>query len=308
MTGRGAGNVYLRVHRDHSGSAVWWPPRGDRRDPRSALIRRPRFLQPQGFVVGTPLAEAAGPRALEQGQSPCSLLFRRALVLGIRDRGILRVLVLAGAAALMLTFPIALAIGLLLAIVATSYRQTIKAYPQGGGSYIVTKDNLGTWPALVAGASLLIDYVLTVAVSISAGGVAAITSALPQLHDYNVELGVGFVVLITLLNLRGVRESGAIFAAPTYLFIVMAFAMIRLGMFRYLTDGPVDMAAAAPAISPSSSRWRCSRPPRFRLGKRSPYRRGGHLRWRAAFKERVAQRSNHPALDGGHPRRPVPRH
>jgi amino acid transporter len=165
---------------------------------------------------------------------------------------ILRVLVLAGTVALTFTFPIALAIAVLLAIVATSYRQTIKAYPQGGGSYIVTKDNLGATPALVAGAALLIDYVLTVAVSISAG-VAAITSAAPRLHDYSVELAIGFIALTTLLNLRGVRESGTIFAAPTYAFIVMAFAMLALGMARLLVEGPVDLAVAAsdvPVLEP----------------------------------------------------------
>ncbi|MBI4491616.1 MAG: APC family permease [Chloroflexi bacterium] len=157
---------------------------------------------------------------------------------------ILRVLVLAGAAALSLTLPIAFAIALLLVIVATSYRQTIKAYPQGGGSYIVTKDNLGTWPSLVAGSALLIDYVLTVAVSISAG-VAAITSALPELGPYAVELAVAFIVLITLVNLRGVRESGTIFALPTYLFIGMAFLMVGLGLARLATEGPADLSAAA---------------------------------------------------------------
>lgn len=147
---------------------------------------------------------------------------------------ILRVLVLAGAAALTLTIPISIAIAILLFIVGTSYRQTIKAYPQGGGSYIVTKDNLGTIPSLVAGAALMIDYVLTVAVSISAG-VAAITSALPQLLPLTVELAVSFLALITIVNLRGVRESGTIFAAPTYLFIFSMLGVIGLGAYRALT-------------------------------------------------------------------------
>jgi amino acid transporter len=167
---------------------------------------------------------------------------------------ILRVLVLAGAAALSLTLPIAFAIGVLLVIVATSYRQTIKAYPQGGGSYIVTKDNLGTWPALVAAAALLIDYVLTVSVSVSAG-VAAITSAVPLLHEHAVGLAVGFIVLITLVNLRGVSESGTIFAAPTYLFILMAFAMLALGTVRFIEGGPVNVDAASatlPVLEPLS--------------------------------------------------------
>jgi amino acid transporter len=151
---------------------------------------------------------------------------------------ILRVVILAGAAALVYTLPIAVAIAILLAIVATSYRQTIRAYPQGGGSYIVTKDNLGTWPSLIAGAGLLVGYVLTVAVSISAG-VAAITSALPVLHGSNVPLAVGFVVLMTMLNLRGVKESGSIFAVPTYIFLVMAFIMLGFGLARLVTSGPL---------------------------------------------------------------------
>src|SRR5215212_12046602 len=143
---------------------------------------------------------------------------------------ILRILVLAGAGALSLTLPVALAITLLLTIVAISYRQTIKAYPNGGGSYIVSKDNLGSGPALVAASALLTDYVLTVAVSISAG-VFALTSAAPILHDWKVLIAVGFIALITIVNLRGVSESGAIFAAPTYLFLAMALGMIVYGFY-----------------------------------------------------------------------------
>jgi amino acid transporter len=146
---------------------------------------------------------------------------------------IVRVLVLAGAAALSLTLPVAAAITTLLVIVAISYMQTIKAYPHGGGSYIVTKDNLGTWPSLVAGSALMIDYILTVAVSISAG-VAALTSAVQDLRPFGIQLGVGFILLITVGNLRGIRESGSIFAAPTYLFVLMAFAMIGVGVFRII--------------------------------------------------------------------------
>jgi amino acid transporter len=143
---------------------------------------------------------------------------------------ILRILVLAGAGALALTLPVAGAIGVLLAIVAISYRQTIKAYPHGGGSYIVSKDNLGNGPALVAASALLTDYILTVAVSISAG-VFALTSAISYLHDYKVAIAVFFVAFITIVNLRGVSESGAIFAAPTYLFLAMAMAMIGYGLY-----------------------------------------------------------------------------
>jgi amino acid transporter len=148
---------------------------------------------------------------------------------------ILLVLVLAGPVALGFALPIGLAIALLIAIVIVSYRQTILAYPQGGGAYIVTKDNLGVVPALVAGAALLIDYVLTVAVSVAAG-VAALTSAVPTLYPYRVTLCVAAVAAITIANLRGLRESGRIFAAPTYLFIVSMLALVVYGAVGALFD------------------------------------------------------------------------
>ena len=132
---------------------------------------------------------------------------------------ILLILVLAGTGAVKYTLPIASVIGILLVLVAVSYRQTIKAYPNGGGAYIVSRENLGIGPGLVAAGALLVDYVLTVSVSVAAG-VAAVTSAMPDLIDFRIEIGIGVVGLITLANLRGVRESGAIFAAPTYFFII----------------------------------------------------------------------------------------
>lgn len=149
---------------------------------------------------------------------------------------ILLVLVLAGLGWLHLSLPIALGIAALLVIVVTSYRQTIHAYPSGGGAYIVAKDNLGAYPGLIAAAALLIDYVLTVAVSVAAG-VAAITSAFPTLYSYRVVLGLLAVFLITFANLRGVRASGRIFAVPTYLFIVSFFAMIVTGLAEALLVG-----------------------------------------------------------------------
>ncbi|MEY2420391.1 MAG: hypothetical protein QOI95_458 [Acidimicrobiaceae bacterium] len=145
---------------------------------------------------------------------------------------ILLVLVpVAGFAALDYLIPIAIVVTILLAIVVTSYRQTIYAYPNGGGSYIVSKDNLGETPALVAGSSLMVDYVLTVAVSVSAG-VAAITSAYPSLRDQRVLLCLGFIVLMTLANLRGLKEAGSIFAVPTYVYLVALFALIAYGLYR----------------------------------------------------------------------------
>ena len=144
---------------------------------------------------------------------------------------ILRVLVLVGVSALAFVTPIALVIAAILAIVVFSYRQTIHAYPSGGGAYIVAKDNIGETPALVAAAALLIDYVLTVAVSIAAG-VAALTSAFPAWHVNRVEMTLGFVVVLMLGNLRGIRDSGRIFALPTYLFVVSLLALIAIGAWR----------------------------------------------------------------------------
>jgi len=146
---------------------------------------------------------------------------------------ILLVLVLAGAAAAHLSVPLALAIAGLLLIVAVSYQQTIHAYPSGGGSYIVARANLGPTPGLVAAAALLIDYVLTVSVSVAAG-VAALTSAVPGLLPHRVTLGVAFIVLIAFANLRGVRESGRVFAVPTYLFIVTFAVLVAAGLYKSL--------------------------------------------------------------------------
>lgn len=147
---------------------------------------------------------------------------------------ILLVLVAAGSGALGLSLPIAVAIIILLAIVVLSYRQTIRAYPQGGGSYIVARENLGLYPGLVAGGSLMIDYILTVTVSISAG-TAALTSAIPVLKTHTVMLCLFFIFLIMLANLRGVKESGKIFMVPTYAFITSIFLLIGIGLFKYTT-------------------------------------------------------------------------
>jgi amino acid transporter len=147
---------------------------------------------------------------------------------------ILLVLVAAGSGALGLSVPIAIAIIALLIIVVLSYRQTIRAYPQGGGSYIVARENLGLYPGLVAGGSLMIDYILTVTVSISAG-TAALTSAIPALQSHTVVLCLIFIFLLMFANLRGVKESGQIFMIPTYAFIVSVFLLIGIGLFKYST-------------------------------------------------------------------------
>jgi amino acid transporter len=147
---------------------------------------------------------------------------------------ILRVLIGGGMGALTYARPIGLVIAAILAIVVFSYRQTIHAYPSGGGAYIVARENLGETPSLIAAGALLIDYVLTVAVSIAAG-VAAMTSAMPQWHLNRVELSLGFVTLLAIGNLRGIRESGRLFAVPTYFFIVSLLALMGIGAWRVLT-------------------------------------------------------------------------
>src|SRR5439155_1938632 len=166
---------------------------------------------------------------------------------------ILLILVTAGTEAAHLTIPIALAITLLLAVVAISYQQTIYAYPSGGGSYIVSRANLGADLGLVAAAALMIDYVLTVSVSVAAG-VAAVTSALPSLLAHRETLAVVCIGLIALANLRGVRESGRIFAVPTYLFIATFLVLVGAGFLR-LARGDVPPLASVPAPATTALTW-----------------------------------------------------
>lgn len=154
---------------------------------------------------------------------------------------ILLVLAFAGAQALHLVWWISLAIAALLIVVTFSYRQTIKAYPSGGGSYIVAKENLGSFAGLVAGSSLLVDYVLTVAVSVCAG-TQAITSAVPALYNYSTWIALSMVAILSLANLRGVKEAGAIFALPTYGFVLTLGGTIVYGLFRYFTGGAAAIA------------------------------------------------------------------
>ncbi|MEP6775138.1 MAG: APC family permease [Chloroflexota bacterium] len=161
---------------------------------------------------------------------------------------VLRILVLAGVAALTWALPLGLAIIVLMVIVIASYRQTIAAYPRGGGTYIVAKDNLGTLAGLTAASSILIGYILTVAVSVAAG-VAALYSLYPSVREYRVEICMGMVVFITIANLRGLREAGNIFAVPTYLFILGIIAMIVYGLLRLFLGVGGDMVYTPPATT-----------------------------------------------------------
>ncbi|MFF4454265.1 APC family permease [Streptomyces goshikiensis] len=156
---------------------------------------------------------------------------------------ILLILALGGVTLLHLTWYAAAAIVFLMVVVVASYRQTCHAYPGGGGAYVVSAENLGQTAALTAASALLVDYVLTVAVSV-VSGVAAITSAIPALSDHQVGLSVGFVVLLTLMNLRGVRESGRIFAVPTYGFVLVIYVMFAVAAVRYATGETIRAESA----------------------------------------------------------------
>jgi amino acid transporter len=157
-------------------------------------------------------------------------------------------LVVAGAAGLSLAWPIGLAIVGLLAIVATSYQQTIQAYPSGGGSYAVARENLGSLPGLVAAAALLIDYLLTAAVSLTAG-VEAIASAFPVLWSHRIQIALLLLLLITLANLRGLRETGTIMSIPVYLFLLTYLPMLAYGVIRLMIEGPSNLSQVAPLAS-----------------------------------------------------------
>ena len=159
-------------------------------------------------------------------------------------------LVVAGSAGLMLAFPIGLAITGLLVIVALSYFQTIHGYSSGGGSYVVARDNLGTMPGLVAGASLLIGYLLTAAVSLTAG-VEAIASAIPVLWQYRVPIALILLFIITLANLRGLRETGTFMSVPVYLFLIVYLPMLAYGIYRLLVNGPVPVEQAPSTVAQS---------------------------------------------------------
>ena len=223
---------------------------------REAGYTPPRSLS--HWLIGRPLSTADAPHQTIGKAIGLAVFASDALSsTAYATQEILVILAAAGTAAFGFVFPISIAIVILLAIVAISYQQTIHAYPDGGGAYIVARDNLGELPAQMAAAALLTDYVLTVSVSVSSG-VAQIASAYPALYPYRVALGVFAVLLIMLVNLRGVKESGAAFAVPTYFFVVMMFLTVGVGLVRYLTgslgsvvDPPeLEIATAISAITP----------------------------------------------------------
>lgn len=202
----------------------------------SKVDRMPRKTLSQ-WLIGRPLQTADAPHQTIGKAIGLAVFASDALSsTAYATQEIMMILAVAGTGALGYVFPISAAIVFLMVIVTLSYEQTIHAYPGGGGAYIVSRDNLGELPAQTAGAALLIDYILTVAVSISSG-VAQVTSAFPGLMAYRVEIAVAMVALVMLINLRGVKESGKAFAVPTYFFVVTMFITVIMGFIRYFTGG-----------------------------------------------------------------------
>jgi amino acid transporter len=205
---------------------------------QTPIIERTTEYKPphswRSWLIGRPLSTADAPHETIGKKVGLAVFASDALSSNAyATQEILVILAIAGMQGFQYVFPISIAIVVLLAIVAASYIQVIHAYPQGGGGYIVARDNLGEFPALVAASSLLMDYVLVVSVSISSG-VAQIISAYPAVYEYRVYVAILAVFLVTLLNLRGMRETGAAIVAPNFFFIIIMFIMLGTGVAKYL--------------------------------------------------------------------------
>jgi len=206
---------------------------------QTSIIERSTDYKPphtwRSWLIGRPLSTADAPHETIGKMVGLAVFASDALSSNAyATQEILMILAVAGAAGFSYVFPISIAIVLLLVIVSISYEQIIHAYPDGGGAYIVGRDNLGEISALIAASSLLTDYILTVSVSISSG-VAQIVSAYPAADEYRVPIAISAVIFITLINMRGVKESGAAIAVPSFLFIIIMFATVGTGMVRHLT-------------------------------------------------------------------------
>lgn len=201
------------------------------------------------FLIGRPLkSNELGEQKLNKTKALAILSSDALSSVAYGPEQILIVLFTLGITAFWYSIPIAVGVLILLTALILSYRQIIFAYPHGGGAYVVSKNNLGVNPGLIAGGSLLVDYILTVAVSVSAG-TDAITSAFPTLHDHNVQIAILFVLFITILNLRGVTESATILAYPVYLFVLALFLLIGVGLYQILT-GEVSPHLHSPIGTP----------------------------------------------------------
>ncbi len=196
------------------------------------------------LLIGRPLKSAElGEQKLIKAKALAILSSDALSSVAYGPEQILLVLITVGAVAFWYSIPIAVGVLVLLLALILSYRQIIFAYPHGGGAYVVSKENLGLYPGLISGGSLLVDYILTVAVSVSAG-TDAITSAFPSLHEHTVMIAVIFVLLITVLNLRGITESASILAYPVYLFVLALFILIGVGLYNVAAGNvPADLHA-----------------------------------------------------------------
>lgn len=255
LHGRKPGDRRVRVERPHSAFFRWSGP--------GTLVARESASAPRtatGRLVERVRHVLLGRRLSIHEEANERLSKKKALAIFSSDpisssayatEEILRVLVLAGAAVLLVSLPIAIAVAVLLAVVSLSYRQIVRAYPSGGGDYAVARRNLPRMASLIVAAALLLDYVMTVAVS-TASASEQVISAVPGLADFQVAIAVVAIALITLGNMRGLSESGNIFALPTYLFVGSALLMIVIGVFRVVVNGesapPPSPLPGAPAV------------------------------------------------------------
>lgn len=254
IRGRHPGDQYVRINTHPAFNRIRPGIIAPRPGEAEAATRPGRFIaRVKHAILGTPIPSSA--------EMESRVDIPRGLAIFASDNisssayateELMRVLALAGIAALSFTLPITLAIIVVLAIVIVSYLQVISAYPDGGGSYVVARENLGPLAGLVAAAALLTDYILTVAVSVSAG-VAAMTSAFPELAGIRVQFALGVIALMTLVNLRGIRESGTIFAVPTYLYLVSVLGLLAVGMFRYAVGDLPDYNPPAEWVEASGT-------------------------------------------------------
>ena len=247
LTGRKAGDRRVRVERPHAPYFRYAGP-GQLVAREAASVPRTRtgraLARFRGVVFGRPLSsEADLDERLDKKKALAIFSSDAISSSAYATEEILRVLVIGGAAAMLLSIEVAIAIAVLLAVVAVSYRQVCRAYPSGGGAYVVARTNLAPIFGLIAAASLLIDYVMTVAVS-TASAIAQIQSVVPEAFDIRIQIAFVSISLITVANLRGLRESGNIFAVPTYLFVGLALAVVVIGGWRVATG------AAVPVVRP----------------------------------------------------------
>ena len=252
LKGRKAGDRRVRVDRPHAPFFRYAGPGQLIAKPAASVELTPTgrfFARVRSVVFGRPLSteEEIGERLSKRKALP---IFSSDAISSsaYATEEILRVLVLAGASAVLWSVEVAIAIAILLTVVSLSYRQVCRAYPSGGGAYVVAKTNLAPLAGLVAAAALLIDYVMTVSVS-TASAIFQIQSIIPEVYDYRIEIAALSITLITVANLRGLRESGNIFAVPTYLFVILALAVIALGGYHILT-GTVTQVPVRPDTVP----------------------------------------------------------